>query len=72
MFYDVYAEMCKKKKICRCAAAVAIGISKSNVTAWKNGRSPNLETVIKIADYFQIQPAKLVPKSEEKTAHKDG
>ena len=72
MFYETLKAICDKKKTSPSAVALAIGMSKSNVTEWKKGRSPKLDTVIKIAEHLGVNPAKLVTKSEEKTAHKDG
>lgn len=62
MFYDTLKEICDKKHTSPSAVALAIGMSKSNVTEWKNGRSPKLDTVIKIAKHLSINPAKLIPK----------
>ena len=56
MFYDNLKEICTKKKTSPCAVCVAVGISKSNVTAWKSGRSPNLDTVQKIAAHHNSMP----------------
>lgn len=62
MFYDTLKEICDKKNTSPSAVALAIGMSKSNVTEWKNGRSPKLDTVIKIAKHLSIKPEKLIPK----------
>lgn len=62
MFYDTFAAVCKKKKVSPCATALAIGISKSNVTEWKKGRSPKLDTVLKLAKQLGVSPMQLIPK----------
>lgn len=62
MFYELLAEVCKKKKTSPCAAALAIGISKSNVTEWKKGRSPKLDIVVKLAEHLGVSPMQLIPK----------
>lgn len=67
MFYDTLKEICKKKHTSPSAVCLAIGISKSNVTEWKNGRSPKLDTVVKIATYLSISPARLIPKESGQT-----
>lgn len=63
LFYNTLKEVCEKKKTTPTAVAVAIGISRSNVTEWKNGRSPKLDTVIKIAEHLGISPKSLIPKT---------
>lgn len=62
MFYETLKEICEKKKTSPSAVCVALGMSKSNVTNWKNGQYPRLDTVIEIANYLSINPAKLIPK----------
>ena len=49
MFYELLKEVCKKKHTTPSAVCVALGMSKSNVTAWKEGRIPILYTVMRIA-----------------------
>lgn len=65
MFYDNLKEICTKKKTSPCAVCMALGMSKANVTAWKNGRSPNLDTLQKIAAHLGVNPARLIPKQKE-------
>ena len=60
MFYDTLKKICNEHNTSPSAVALAIGISKSNVTAWKNGRSPKLDTVIKIANYLSVSADKLI------------
>ena len=64
MFYDTYVKLCKSVGKTPSAVAVEIGIGKSNVTYWKNGRNgPTDITLAKIADYFNVTVAEL--KGEE-------
>ena len=67
MFYETLKEVCEKKKTSPSAVCDALGMSRSNVTEWKNGRSPKLETVMQIAEHLGVSPVKLIPKknSEE-------
>lgn len=54
-FYKRYCELCAEKGISPSAAAIEIGLRKSNVTYWKSGRnSPSDATLLKIADYFGV------------------
>ena len=62
MFYETLKEICEKKKTSPSAVCIALGMSKSNVTNWKNGQYPRLDTVIEIANHLSINPAKLIPK----------
>lgn len=54
-FYMRYCELCANKGISPSAAAIEIGIRKSNVTYWKSNRNnPSDATLQKIADYFGV------------------
>ena len=63
MFYKVLKDACDEKNTSPSAVCVALKMSKSNVTAWKNGRSPQLDTVVQIAEHLGISPARLSPKA---------
>ena len=55
MFYDVFAELCKKRGIRPSKAAEECGINKSNVSNWKNnGYVPRGDALNKIAEYFGV------------------
>ncbi len=55
MFYDLFCDLCSKKKISPTRASLEIGLSKSTATKWKNtGAIPQGETLNKIADYFGV------------------
>lgn len=64
MFYATLKKACEEKKTSPSAVCLALGMSKSNVTAWKSGRSPTLDTVVQIAGHLGIEPAALIPKRE--------
>lgn len=66
-FYDNYVRLCAERNISPSAAALDIGIKKSNVTYWKNGRNnPSDVTLIKIADYFGVTVEELMGESIKK------
>lgn len=65
MFYETLKEVCTKKKTSPSAVCLALGMSKSNVTEWKAGRSPRLDTVVQIAEHLGVNPSKLIPKKKE-------
>lgn len=62
MFYDTLKEICDKKNTSPSAVCLALGMSKSNVTEWKAGRSPKLDTVVEIANYLGVSPVRFLPK----------
>ena len=66
MFYETLKEACEKKKTSPSAVCVALGMSKSNVTAWKKGRSPQLDTVVQIAEHLGVSTTQLIPKRKER------
>lgn len=60
MFYEILKEVCKENKTSPSAVCLALKMSKSNVTAWKHGRSPQLDTVIAIAKHLQVPASRFV------------
>ncbi len=69
MFYDVYLELCKKKKVSPTRAAIEIGLSKSTPTTWKQrGLTPQGDTLSKIADYFNVTVDYLLGTEQQKKA----
>ena len=65
MFYETLKEVCVKKKTSPSAVCDALGMSRSNITEWKKGRSPKLGTVIMIAEHLGVSPLRLFPKKED-------
>lgn len=61
MFYEALKNVCAERKTSPSAVCVALGMSKSNVTEWKNGRSPKLDTVVQIAEHLGVSPTALIP-----------
>lgn len=54
MFYIKLQELCNNKKITITNLALELGISRSNVTNWKNGSIPKSDKIQKIAEYFNV------------------
>lgn len=54
MFYNKLKELCEKEGISVTNLVVSLGISKSNVTNWKNGVSPNLNILKEISERFSV------------------
>ena len=65
MFYETLREACTDKGTSPSAVVRALGMSKSNVTEWKKGKSPRLDVVIKIANHLGIKAAELVSEAEK-------
>ena len=68
MFYENLKSLCDRRGTSPTAVAKAAGMSRSNVTEWKKGNGPRLETVLKIADELGVSPATLV---RRKDAHEE-
>ena len=65
-FYDNFVRLCVEKGVSPSAAALEIGIKKSNVTYWKNSRNnPSDLTLAKLSDYFGVPVAELVEEQKE-------
>lgn len=64
MFYETLKEVCERQNTTPSAVCVALGISKSNATAWKKGRSPKLDTVMQIAEYLAVSPLRLMSRQD--------
>lgn len=61
MFYDRFKYLCDQKGISCKKAVMDIGLSNSIATKWKKtGATPNGDTLIKIAGYFQISVLELL------------
>ena len=54
MFYDKYEELCRKRGISPFAAARHLGISSRTQGNWKKGSAPRFGTLLKIAEYFNV------------------
>ena len=66
-FYDNYVRLCAERGMSPSAVALDIGIKKSNVTYWKNGRNnPSDVTIIKIANYFGVPVEELLDEGIKK------
>lgn len=67
MFYDLYCDLCAQRDLSPSKAAETIGISKANVSAWKNkGYTPRGKALNDIADFFGVSVDYLLGKEEQK------
>lgn len=54
MFYDMFEVLCRERKMSPSGVSIALGMSKTSPGKWKTGSLPDLNTVLKIADYFGV------------------
>jgi transcriptional regulator with XRE-family HTH domain len=66
VFYDKYAQLCKKRGISVSAAATEAGLSKSLVTKWKTNKVdvPSPDVLKKLSAYFCIPVSELLDEKE--------
>lgn len=72
MFYDKYAQLCKRRGVSMSAAAIEAGLSKSLVTKWKTNKVdvPSPDVLKKLSAYFGMPVSELLGE-EEKDAKKE-
>lgn len=54
MFYNQFIRACNKKGVSPTTAVKSIGMSKSNVKDWREGRTPTPKTIKKLENYFEV------------------
>jgi transcriptional regulator with XRE-family HTH domain len=64
VFYTDFERVCREKDRTPSEVTAAIGMSKSNTTHWKNGASPKLKVVSKLATELGVPVAQLTKSSE--------
>lgn len=72
MFYDNYLRLCNSVGKSPSAVALEIGIEKSTVTRWKQGKSQTDANIRKVADYFGVPVSELTGEKEKAPTPKDG
>ncbi len=65
-FFEQYSRLCKERGMSANGAAKEIGLPSSSVTNWKQGRTPRLDKVEKIAEYFGVSADYLLGYTDEK------
>ena len=65
MFYDNYLRLCNSVGKSPSAVALEIGIEKSTVTRWKQGKSQTDANIRKVADYFGVPVSELTGEKEK-------
>lgn len=64
-FYDKYVVLCRSKGTEPRKITKELGISLSSLSKWKNGRIPNLASLMKISEYFNVTINSLVNDEED-------
>ena len=54
MFYNRYSLLCSQKGVSCSFVLQDLGLSTGNLKAWKDGRVPKQEILVKIAEYFGV------------------
>ena len=65
-FFEKYTELCKKNGMSANGAAKEIGLPSSSVTNWKQGRMPQVDSLLKVAKYFSVSVDWLLGNTDEK------
>ena len=60
MFFDNLKVACAKKGTSPTSLLKSLGMSTSSVTSWKNGVSPSIGTVYKLAEALEVNPKLLL------------
>jgi len=67
MFYEQLNKICIERNIKITPLILKLGMSKGNIEKWRNGKIPNGETLIKLADELDVSIDYLVGRSERST-----
>ena len=71
MFFDKYSELCKKKGKTPTGVASELNVSRATVNYWKYGNVPKQDTLIKIANYFNVSVDYLLGNEKQKNPATD-
>lgn len=64
MFWERFNELCTEHHTKPNPVVKELGISSGIITKWKNGSLPNSDTLLKIADYFNVSADYLLGRSD--------
>jgi len=63
--YDAFKKRCKEKGYSPSSLVVALGLSTSNITNWKNGGNPSYETLIKMSQILECSTEYLLQEKND-------
>lgn len=72
MFWNVLYRLCEANSTKPYVVAKEIGASNSVCTKWKNGSIPNGETLLKLANYFNVSVDFLLGRTDTSTGYSNG
>ena len=61
MFYEQLKQICDQRGTSPSSVLGKIGMSKANITFWKSGQLPTLETIFRLAAQLEVSPKELIP-----------
>lgn len=70
VFFDILQNRCTEKGIKVTPLLLNLGLSKGNISKWKNGTLPNGEILIKIADYLDCSVDYLLGRTDNPEVNK--
>ncbi|MDE6501033.1 MAG: helix-turn-helix transcriptional regulator [Ruminococcus sp.] len=65
MFWNIFYKLCEENNTKPNAVAKIIGVSNATCTKWKNGTIPNGETLLKLADHFNVAVDYILGRTEK-------
>lgn len=65
LFYERYLDLLQRNNISHYCLYKKIGLNNSSITKWKKDSVPNMDSLIKIAKYFDVSIDYLVGRSDE-------
>ncbi len=68
MFWNLFLGLCQRNHIKPNTVCKQLGFSNATATHWKNGKSPNGDTLCVLADYFNVSVDYLLGRTEQKIA----
>lgn len=68
MFWDKLIELCEENNLKPNNVGKELNISSASFTKWKNGAIPNAETLMRIADFFNVTVDYLLGRTENITS----
>ncbi len=68
MFYDNFARLCVEKGVTPSKAVTDMGMNRSIATFWKTGTIPKMDTLTRIARYFNVSVDYLIDGADAENA----
>lgn len=68
MFFEILKDLCSERGTTITGLTAELGISRSNVTNWKNGSVPKSDIIGKIANYFNVSADYILGNEQKKEA----